>query len=190
MSRRVLALMCVAVLAATGAVADDGAKVMKKLTGPESITPEVVLDGHPPLAEHAFTGFMPFYVTMQASNGEIPPIAIDYYNVDGEWVETREYAKPLVNVFIYGPAIEPDGTAFAHSFMDTYGAVSLDDGMTWKKTNLSQSASTSSFNLVADHVPAGSEPLPADHKILLGSTQISFSLNQPPLGLGQRPAAQ
>ncbi len=60
-------------------------------------------------------------------------------------------AKPLVNVFIYGPAIGVENTAFAHSFMDTYAAVSLDDGETWKKTNLSESADLSSFDLDLDH---------------------------------------
>ena len=37
-------------------------------------------------------------------------------------------AKPLINVFIYGPQFEVEGTAFAHRFFDTYAAVSLDDG--------------------------------------------------------------
>ena len=54
--------------------------------------------------------------------------------------------------------------------MDTYGAVSLDDGATWKQTNLSQSADLSSFNLLEDHVPGtggGGHQLPADHTVLL-----------------------
>ena len=60
-------------------------------------------------------------------------------------------AKPLVNVFVYGPAIGVEGTAFAHRWFDTYAAVSLDDGETWKQTNLSESADRSSFNMDTDH---------------------------------------
>ena len=35
-----------------------------------------------------------------------------------------------------------------HGKRDAYAAVSLDDGATWKRTNLSQSAALSSFNIL------------------------------------------
>jgi len=132
--------------AATGLVAaDDGQKVQKQMTGgsidnqlevlPEDIRLEVSE------VEHAFTNHMPVHVPMQSASGatgeDLVNAADDYYNIDDVLVETLEVAKPLVNVFIYGPAIEPPNTAFLHSFMDTFAAVSLDDGVTWKTTNLS-----------------------------------------------------
>jgi hypothetical protein len=46
--------------------------------------------------------------------------------------------------------------------------VSLDDGVTWKQTNLSEAADLSSFNLETDHIPGNKDPLPNDHTILLG----------------------
>jgi hypothetical protein len=96
-----------------------------------------------PVSDHAFTDWMKFYVPSQAASGLIGPI--EYLNIDEALVETLEVAKPLINVFIYGPDFEVDGTAFGHSFMDTYAAVSLDDGVTFKETNLSESATESSW---------------------------------------------
>ncbi len=52
--------------------------------------------------------------------------------------------------------------------MDAYAAVSLDDGVTFKQVNLSESADLSSFNLDTDHNPSKDDPLPKDHNILLG----------------------
>ena len=175
MNRRVLALMCVAALAATGAAADDGEITNKSMSRTIQLPDGLMVPSHyVPEAEHAFTDMMGFYVPMQAASGatdftnaEMNPA--EYYNIDGDLVEELPVAKPLVNVFIYGPSIGVDGTAFGHSFMDTYAAVSLDDGATWKQTNLSESADLSSFNLELDHVHNGEEPLPGDHNILLGS---------------------
>ena len=142
--------------------ADDGDKVLKRMTGPENITPDVTISGHLPEAEHAFSGMMQFYVPMQAANGTVEPL--EYLDIDGNTVEERAHAKPLVNVFIYGPALGVGGTAVAHSFMDTYGAVSLDDGVTWKKTNLSESAELTSFDLTT-HEGAAPIPMPTKHNI-------------------------
>ena len=171
-------------------VADDGAITNKSMS--KTIKLPTFDEGHNlpseehlvPEAEHAFTDMMDFYVPAQAASGQVlaetEDAGIPYCNVDvqvsaGEEctssnaVETLAVAKPLVNVFVYGPAFGVDGTAFAHSFMDAYAAVSLDDGETWKHTNLSESADLSSFNLGTDHVAAKDEPLPNDHTILLGS---------------------
>ena len=130
-----------------------------------------------PEDEHAFTDMMGFYVPAQAASG-LQLDSIAYCNIDntpepGEdctnAVEELTVAKPLFNVFIHGPLFEVEGTAFGHSFMDTYAAVSLDDGETWKQTNLSESATLSSFNLEEDHIPSPQDPLPNDHTIFLGN---------------------
>lgn len=137
------------VLSSSGVFADDGEKTLKRMTGgsidnqlnvlPEDIGLQVSE------AEHAFTDMMKFYVPAQAASGLLTPI--EYNNIDLAFVETLEVAKPLVNVFIYGPAIGVEHTPFAHSFMETFAAVSLDDGLTWKTINLSDSADQSSFVL-------------------------------------------
>ena len=45
---------------------------------------------------------------------------------------------------MYGPVETVDGVGFiGHGKRDAYAAVSLDDGVTWKKTNLSESADVS-----------------------------------------------
>jgi len=158
--------LCIAALlagASAAAVADDGQKVVKRMTGGSidnqlEVLPEDI-GLHVSEVEHAFTNHMTFYVPMQSASGatgdNLVNDADDYYNIDDELVETLEVAKPLVNVFIYGPAIEPPNTAFLHSFMDTFAAVSLDDGVTWKTTNLSQTAGESSFELGVDTQPGG-----------------------------------
>mgnify|MGYP001815143132 FL=1 len=139
-------------LAWTAASADDGEITNKRMTGGNTDNQLEVLPGdvleHVSHAEHAFTDMMKFYVPSQAASGLVGPVV--YNNVDLVTVEELSVAKPLVNVFIYGPAIEVPDTAFAHSFMDTFGAISLDDGMTWKTTNLSQTANESSFTLGVD----------------------------------------
>ena len=155
MKSKLLPLWMAALLTGAGglSVADDGAitnKSMSRTIKVPEFTQEIV-SGHLPEAEHAFTDMMRFYVPMQAASGEVGELIddpedpedknpLDYYNIDEELVETLPVAKPLVNVFIYGPSIGVEHTPFGHSFMDTYGAVSLDDGATWKQTNLSQSA--------------------------------------------------
>ncbi len=91
-------------------------------------------------------------------------------------------AKPLVNVFIHGPKFHVPETAFGHSFMDTYVAVSLNDGENWKQTNLSESADLSSFNLETDHNPSGpgsGDPLPGDHNIDLGGVSHANGFDTP-----------
>ncbi|WP_455210876.1 hypothetical protein, partial [Kaarinaea lacus] len=166
----------------TPVVADDGAINNKSMT--RTIEPPVIDYGQAIVneavreAEHAFTDMMKFYVPAQAASGAFTPIAycdIDNQPASGEdctnAVETLEVAKPLVNVLIYGPAFHVDNTAFAHRFFDTFVAVSLDDGVTWKQTNLSRSADLSSFNIEEDHNPKGKDPLPSDHTILLGEDE-------------------
>ena len=122
-------------LAGTTALADDGELVRKSMS--HEAQPSV--PGYVDEAEHAFIGMMKFYVPSQASNGLVGPI--DYLNIDGALVGTRDDAKPLVGVYINGPAEFVEGLGFVgHGKRDAFASVSLDDGKTWKKTNLSESA--------------------------------------------------
>ncbi|HEX6249580.1 MAG TPA: choice-of-anchor O protein [Nocardioidaceae bacterium] len=137
------------------AYADDGGggepgKPVLKSISHDAQDPSV--EGYVDENEHAFTSYMKFYVPTQHANGVVEPI--DYYDVDGTVVDTRDRAKPLVDVFIKGPVEGVDGVGFAgHGKRDAYAAVSLDDGSTWKKTNLSESASETSSTVVRDDVP-------------------------------------
>ena len=173
--------------------ADDGAITNKSMSKNINVPifDQSVVNEQVSEAEHAFTDFMKFYVPAQKASGELLADTEDggivYCDIDGQLVQDNEpnneedkeclndpvetlgVAKPLVNVFIYGPQFEVEGTAFGHSFFDTYAAVSLDDGETWKKTNLSESADKSSFDLEEDHKPSKKDPLPNDHTILFGS---------------------
>ncbi len=119
--------------------------------------------------ERANLNHMSFYVPAQSSDGTVLEEGIDYYDAEGALVDTRAYAKPLVAVYIDSlPEHEDEdededgnedvnedelqamsGAGFgAH---DAYAAVSLDDGSTWKRTNLSMSADLSSFILANGH---------------------------------------
>jgi len=144
-----LGMAILVVMAGAPSIADDGEQTLKRMTGGSidnqlNVLPEDV-GLHVSEAEHAFTDMMTFYVPSQAASGLLTPV--DYNNVDLVLVETLEVAKPLVNVFIYGPAVGVVNTPFAHSFMEAFAALSLDDGLTWKTTNLSESADQSSFEL-------------------------------------------
>ncbi len=181
--RRFLTIvLATAMLVGGTAIADDGEMTNKRMThGDNMVTTfeQGIVNEILPEAEHAFTDMMGLYVPAQKASGapagtdETDPDGyIQYHNIDGVLVEELPVAKPLVNVFVFGPSVAVPNTAFGHSFMDTYAAVSLDDGLTWKKTNLSQSADKSSFNLEEDHKDSGpgsgKDPLPGDHKIELG----------------------
>jgi len=91
---------------------------------------------------------MDFYVPAQASTGLVGPV--DNYLLADETLgyEARDYAKPLVTVWIddLKPVEETKGgVTFGH--FDAFVGLSLDDGTTWKTTNLSRSSDLSSFNL-------------------------------------------
>ncbi|MDX2418878.1 MAG: choice-of-anchor O protein, partial [Xanthomonadales bacterium] len=190
--RSIIFLMTALAFALSGTVgADDGAITNKSMSKNihVPIFEQEVVNEKVSEAEHAFTDFMKFYVPAQKASGELLADTDDggivYCDIDGQLVKDNEpnqdedkecqntpveilgVAKPLINVFIYGPQFEPEGTAFGHSFFDTYAAVSLDDGETWKKTNLSESADRSSFNLEEDHKASKQDPLPSDHNIFL-----------------------
>jgi hypothetical protein len=131
-----LVLLTVALV--TGlALAEDGIMFRKNV----SKTPEQE-------TERANINHMAFYVPAQSSDGTTG-VPIEYYDATGALVDTRDYAKPLVAVYIDGLPHEELAVASGAGWgeHDAYAALSLDDGASWKRTNLSLSADLSSFVL-------------------------------------------
>ncbi len=132
--------------------ADDGIITSKSMSHEGQENP--VYMGYLPEAEHAFISMMNFYVSTQAANGTVYEEGLDYYNIDEDYVETRYEAKPLIGVYIYGPSESVEGVGFAgYGLRDAFGAVSFDDGETWKNTNLSESAVESSSDVLRPDIP-------------------------------------
>lgn len=169
MNRRKLSLLgasatLISCLTGATAFADDGELLRKSMSSAAGSIVSPV-----PEAEHAFIDYMKFYVPAQASNGTLTEII--YNNIDGTEVKRETIAKPLVGVYIYGPAAGVEGTGFVgHGRRDAYAAISLDDGNTWKRTNLSDSADKSSFTV--------STPFP-DPAAPSGDELIEFDPNGP-----------
>lgn len=152
MKLKKLGMMLVFVLVAVSMVtslvaAEDGDLFRRNI----SKTPEME-------TEKAAIFMMDFYVPAQASTGEL--VSIDNYLLADEATtayEARDYAKPLVTVYIDGHAdiryYEEEGFSevidggIVLGAFDGYAGISLDDGTTWKNTNLSRSADLSSFVL-------------------------------------------
>jgi hypothetical protein len=137
----VLAGICVSI----PALADDGPIFRRSVSSPPGIT-----ENPEPEGEHAFVKLMNFRVPAQAASGDLT--TIDYLTVDGtNDVLGVETAKPLISVYVYGPVIGFDDFSQSgfpgHGRRDAFAAVSLDDGATWKRTNLSNSADKSSFEV-------------------------------------------
>ena len=128
------------------AYADDGERLVRSVSSSPGTT-----ENPEPEGEHAFIKLMNFHVPAQSANGELRDAEnpLSYKNIDGDEVKTEVKAKPLINAYVYGPVIgfdNPEALGFAgHGRRDAYGAVSLDDGETWKVTNLSNSGDQSSF---------------------------------------------
>lgn len=109
--------------------------------------------------EKANIYMMDFYVPAQSSTGLITPV--DNYILDDDLgtvaYDPREFAKPLVSVYIdkIGDLITtseiPIKGGIALGEYDAFVALSLDDGTTWKNTNLSRSSDLSSFTLANGH---------------------------------------
>jgi len=135
------------------AFADDGELVRKKMT-PSAGTAPPVPAGHIAEADHAFIDMMRFYVPSQEANGTVGTAkAIEYIDIDLNPVETHLTAKPLVSVYIYGPSEGFDDVGFVgHGTREAYGAVSLDDGQTWKASNLSESSDLVSSDVCRDDI--------------------------------------
>ena len=128
-----------ALVVAAGVWADDGAMFRKNV----SKTPDLE-------TEHAAIRMLPVYVPAQASDGSLLT-QIDYNNADGSFVETRYEARPLITHYNDGHVdfIEEEGYGGfpGHGQRDAWGAVSLDDGATWNRTNLSESGDLSSIKI-------------------------------------------
>jgi hypothetical protein len=132
------------------ALADDGEMFRRNV----SKTPDLE-------TERANINHMAFYVPAQSSDGTLLTEGIEYYGADGTTVvDTREYAKPLIAVYVDAMPHAEDELQVASGAgwgeHDAYAAVSLDDGATWKRTNLSESVHLSSFTL------ANGQPYPGD----------------------------
>jgi len=142
-------------LLATSAYAAVGEQVNKSMS--QTINLPAEIPAGTPEADHVFIKYLRFYVPAQTASGLATTVP---YNADdgipgdsvGEIVKEKDVAKPLISAFMYGPVTELATSAdteanaggFAgNGFRDAYGAISLDDGQTWKQTNLSDSASTS-----------------------------------------------
>ena len=137
--RYIILLLILLLPLAVPVFADDGPMFRKNV----SSTPEYE-------TEHAAIRMLPVYVPAQSSDGTLLE-GIDYANADDTVVETREYARPLITHYIDGPVEVIDEEGYGgfpgHGKRDAFGAVSLDDGATWKRTNLSKSGDLSSFKI-------------------------------------------
>ena len=135
MKTRILSLtvMLIMLITSLGFAEEDGVMFRRNV----SHTPDQE-------TERANINHMAFYVPAQTSDGTVG-VPIEYYDITDTLVDTRDYAKPLVSVYIDALPEEVDDYAVrsggagigAH---DAYAALSLDDGATWKRTNLSLSA--------------------------------------------------
>ncbi|MEA2078718.1 MAG: hypothetical protein U9P00_02460, partial [Pseudomonadota bacterium] len=138
------------------AFADDGQRLVRSVSSPPGIE-----ENPEPEGEHAFISFMNFHVPAQLAEGTLTEI--EYFNIDDALVKTELKAKPLINVYVFGPVIGFEDFSQSgfpgHGRRDAFGAVSLDDGETWKVTNLSNSADKSSFT-IADPIPDPGAPQP------------------------------
>ncbi|MBN1657392.1 MAG: hypothetical protein JXA93_03270 [Anaerolineae bacterium] len=150
--KTVVFTLLIVMLASSVTFADDGAMFRRNV----SHTPDLE-------TERANINHMAFYVPAQSSNGTLG-VPIEYHDAEGNLVDTRDYAKPLVAVYIDALPEHEEEIRGAYSIMsgtsfgahDAYAALSLDDGTSWKRTNLSLSADLSSFTLANGH------PYPGD----------------------------
>ncbi len=148
----ILAVIAVLGLITTTVLAEDGLLFRRNI----SKTPE----GE---TEKAAIYMMDFYVPAQASDGTVGPVD-NYLLADGSAAidyPARDFAKPLISVYIDDmPHEEPLGNSIMGGIsfgeFDAYVGVSLDDGTSWKTTNLSRSADLTSFTLQNGH------PYPGD----------------------------
>jgi hypothetical protein len=192
-----MALTVLLIVPALPGVADDGVRVLKPIS-PKGFD---VSAEHPAEAEHVFTNMLKFYVPMQAASGAVYEAGVQYEDIDdGAVGDPRYLAKPLINVMMYGPFEDFEGIGFiGHGKRDAYAAVSLDDGQTWKQTNLSESADDSSSDVLRDdldlfadtdhyypgdvinvvHAVAGNRVLVAWPSRYCASGQPNYSLDNP-----------
>ncbi|AKS40461.1 choice-of-anchor O protein [Wenzhouxiangella marina] len=138
--------LAIALLAGGPALADDGA-------GPNGVPgsrfERMMTDNLTPGGEasHAFIDVMRSYIPAQRADGTLVT-DVPRYNIDGDQVDVYSEARPQIGVFVYGDVEYPvtlEGIGFAgHGKREAYAAVTLDDGLTWKRTDLSESSDLSS----------------------------------------------
>jgi hypothetical protein len=152
----ILVVLLALVLVTGLALAEDGIMFRRNI----SKTPE----GE---TEKAAIYMMDFYVPAQSSAGLVGPVD-NYILADDAGTiayQPRYYAKPLVTVYIDEighPVLADDEMGIAGGLIlgefDAFAGVSLDDGTSWKRTNLSRSADLSSFNLASGQAYMGGVP--------------------------------
>jgi hypothetical protein len=131
-----------AFLAAAWLMADDGFLLRKNVSN----TPDLE-------TEFAGINVAKFYVPAQASDGTLLTTGILYEDYLGADLYTRPSAKPLITNYTDGHVTAVDGVGFiGHGQRDAWAAVSLDDGATWKRTNLSNSG-TKRIKVLTDGRP-------------------------------------
>jgi len=87
---------------------------------------------------------MPVWVPARTASGQ--SATVDYHDADGNLIDSRTMAKPLF--VTYTEEQEPNITAgITRTGSDIITAVSMDDGATWKRFNVSHMARRSSFTL-------------------------------------------
>ena len=128
-------LSVILLLVAFSALAEDGELFVRNI----SKTPD-------DQTSFASMNTMYAYVPAVDSGGE--PATITYTLQDGTTFE-RTSARPLIAFYHDGPLVHLEDKSGDASIghRDVFGAVSLDDGNTWKRSNLSDSAYRSSFRL-------------------------------------------
>jgi hypothetical protein len=147
--RVVFALLLVVTAASAVFAADDGPLFTRNI----SRTPDTMTGG-------AQLSVMDMYIAAQNTQGEL--IEIEYLVGDKDnstVLYTRAEAKPLIATYNDGIEVDEEDTGGDLGMMtgagfgerDAFVAVSLDDGATWKNTNLSDSAARSSFVLKNGH---------------------------------------
>jgi hypothetical protein len=136
---RVIPIITMCLLVAFAAWAEDGELFVRDI----SKTPDFETD-------HATIQKLSVNVLAHNSQGDIIPVT--YVDQEGATFQL-EQTKPLVAFYHDGPVVHPEdaGGFPGHGERDVFGAVSFDDGATWKRSNLSRSADRSSFNV--DGVP-------------------------------------
>jgi hypothetical protein len=153
-----LALVVLSMLVGPALAADDGPLFTRNL----SRTPDTMTG-----ASQMSTFWL--YVPAQDTQGEPPDTdsgELEYYAGDCnnqdtstcEQIYTRTEAKPLIATYNDGIEVEEEAqgdvsimTGAGFGERDAFAALSLDDGMTWKNWNLSDSAARSSFVLRNGH---------------------------------------
>ncbi len=134
-TKRYIATLAMLLMLAAPAFAEDGELFVKDI----SKTPD--LD-----TNHAALVVLYKNVLARDSVGE--PAPVTYIAKDGSEF-TNDYVRPLIAMYHDGPVVNPadSGEFPGHGKRDVFGAVSLDDGNTFIRSNLSKSGDKSSFTL-------------------------------------------